>query len=167
MSIASPGFIGESTEPSRISGLQPSKNSDKFQQADLCLAITVGGFGRLGALPRLSGRGDSGGESDGRHARHIQTSEASFTQPQMLHAIQFYLAHQDTEILSNFNELESFGVINCPYDPESAIQSCLDSCPNLQECVFLGRYKILNGKPQPMTGPCRMETLFRIGRFYL
>ncbi|KAJ7575133.1 hypothetical protein C8J56DRAFT_977171 [Mycena floridula] len=42
-----------------------------------------------------------------------------------------------SEALSGFKQLESFGVLReDSYNIESMIQSCSESCPNLQECIF-------------------------------
>ncbi|KAJ7579753.1 hypothetical protein C8J56DRAFT_963535 [Mycena floridula] len=78
------------------------------------------------------------------------------------------------EDLSLFHELESFGLIiprlNFADDRQYRdlmIQTWSESCPSLQECVFInslyergGRYKIVDGKPQPTRQPCRAETVF-------
>ncbi|KAJ7575149.1 hypothetical protein C8J56DRAFT_1064043 [Mycena floridula] len=79
---------------------------------------------------------------------------------------------QLAEALSGFKELESVCVISKyrkPSETKSAIQCCLvNSCPNLRECCFLergsdttGRFKILDGKVEPMTGLSRIETLLQ------
>ncbi|KAJ7601194.1 hypothetical protein C8J56DRAFT_912403 [Mycena floridula] len=78
------------------------------------------------------------------------------------------------EELSGFKQLESFGVVAPAGDPNDLplIQSCLTSCPNLQECVFMnsfsyyskGRYRIVDRKAVPMAWPCRIEAIFCTGR---
>ncbi|KAJ7575135.1 hypothetical protein C8J56DRAFT_459734 [Mycena floridula] len=78
--------------------------------------------------------------------------------------------------LSGFEQLESFGLVGSGRDADikfisgtkPMVRSCLDNCPSLQECIFLksandstGRYKIVDGKAEHMTGPCHIETVFR------
>ncbi|KAJ7577572.1 hypothetical protein C8J56DRAFT_1171021 [Mycena floridula] len=73
--------------------------------------------------------------------------------------------------LSSLKQLEFFGVLGPHFSPncfhDSMIESWLESCPTLQECVFLqslgnvtGRYKVVDGKAHLMPKPCRMEPLF-------